>query len=82
MKELINRFEFKIKKIQTDNGSEFLGEFHKYLEDIGIEHYYSYPRSPKTNAYVERLIRTIEEELCVIEGLDYSIEELNKRLSR
>ena len=45
------------------NGSEFMGEFDKYLKEIGIEHYYSYPRTPKTNSNVERVIRTIEEEL-------------------
>jgi hypothetical protein len=32
-------------KSQTDNGSEFMGEFDKYLKEIGIEHYYSYPRT-------------------------------------
>jgi len=40
-----------------------MGEFDKYLKEIGIEHYYSYPRTPKTNSNVERVIRTIEEEL-------------------
>ncbi|MDO3651316.1 helix-turn-helix domain-containing protein [Nocardia mangyaensis] len=69
-------FGFDIKKVQTDNGSEFLGEFDKYLKEEGIEHYFSYPNSPKTNANVERLIRSIEEELWLIEGTDYTIDEL------
>jgi len=80
--EMEKYFGFKIKKVQTDNGSEFLGEFNKYLNEIGVEHYYSYPRSPKTNANVERVIRTIEEELWFIEGLDFEIDELNKKLMR
>jgi len=28
-----------------------MGEFDKYLQEIGIEHYYSYPRTPKTYKY-------------------------------
>jgi len=44
--------------------------------------YYSYPRTPKTYKYatvydnVERVIRTIEEELWFIEGIDYTIGHL------
>ncbi|MFP3158150.1 MAG: hypothetical protein RXR65_00035 [Hydrogenobaculum sp.] len=33
------------------NGSEFMEEFDKYLKEIGIEHYYSYPRTPETYKY-------------------------------
>jgi len=59
-----------------------MGEFDKYLKEIGIEHYYSYPRTPKTYKYatvyvnVERVIRTIEEELWFIESIDYTIDHL------
>jgi hypothetical protein len=28
-----------------------MGEFDKYLKEIGTEHYYSYPRTPKTYKY-------------------------------
>ena len=80
--EVEEYFEFEIKKVQTDNGSEFLGEFHKYLEERGIEHYFSYPNSPKTNAVVERVIRTIEEELWLYEGTNYELEELNRKLRK
>ena len=38
--------------------------------------YYSYPRTPKTNGNVERVIRTIEEELWFIEGINYTIDHL------
>jgi len=44
--------------------------------------YYSYPRTLKTYKYatvygnVERVIRTIEEELWFIEGIDYTIDHL------
>jgi len=65
-----------------------MGEFDKYLKEIGIEHYYSYPRTPKTYKYatvygnVERVIRTIEEELWFIEGIDYTIDHLNSLLEK
>lgn len=53
---------YSIHTVQTDNGSEFLGSFHQYLEEQLIKHLFSYPRSPKTQAYVERFNRTIQEE--------------------
>ncbi|MFP3256959.1 MAG: hypothetical protein RXO36_04085 [Candidatus Nanopusillus acidilobi] len=45
IQEAMKYFGFSISKVQTDNGSEFMGEFDKYLKEIGIEHYYSYPRT-------------------------------------
>jgi len=82
IQEAMKYFGFRISKVQTDNGSEFMGEFDKYLKEIGIEHYYSYPRTPKTNGNVERVIRTIEEELWFIEGIDYTIDHLNSLLKK
>ena len=52
----------KIKAIKTDNGMEFLGDFDLYLNKKSIVHYFSYPRTPKSNAYIERFNRTIQEE--------------------
>lgn len=51
-----------IHTIQTDNGSEFLGSFSEYLEQHQIAHFFSYPRSPKVNGYIERFNRTLQEE--------------------
>jgi transposase InsO family protein len=52
-------FPFPIEAINTDNGSEYLLNFHKLLTDFGIPHYFSYPHTPKMNARVERLIQTL-----------------------
>lgn len=60
---------FETKAIKTDNGMEFLGDFDAYLNRKGIVHYFSYPRTPKSNAYIERFNRTIQEEF-VDEHLD------------
>ena len=50
--------------VQTDNGSEFLGEFHEYLTAAHITHQFIYPHSPRINGVVERFNRTIQEE-CI-----------------
>jgi len=53
-----------IHTVQTDNGSEFLAHFHKYLEEQSIKHLFIYPRLCKVNGVVERFNRTIQEE-CI-----------------
>ena len=52
----------RIKSWQSDNGKENLGEFDEQLRKDGVEHYFSYPRCPKINTYIERYNRTIQEE--------------------
>ena len=65
-KDLYQRFRSiypgKIKDWQSDNGAENLGEFDKVLEEDQIPHFFSYPRCPKINAYIERYNRTVQEE--------------------
>ena len=46
----------------SDNGSEFMGDFHQRLNQLGIVHWWTYPRSPKMNAHCERFNRTIQEQ--------------------
>jgi transposase InsO family protein len=53
---------FEIKRIQTDNGSEFEGYAHEYLKKKKLIHYWNYPRSPKSNGHIERFNRTIKEQ--------------------
>ena len=52
----------KIDAINTDNGGEYLLNFHKLCLSLGITHYFSYPHTPKMNARVERLIQTATYE--------------------
>ena len=68
--------------IGTDNGSEFLGDFEKALKEKQILHVFSSPRSPKQNPFVERVIRTIIEELYLQQGLAITREELNDKLQK
>lgn len=62
---------FKINAVKTDNGLEFLGNFDNYLKRKNITHYFSYPHTPKSNAFIERFNRTIQEEF-----IDAHTEEL------
>lgn len=58
----IKFFPFKIVAINTDNGSEYLLNFHKICVSLGITHYFSYPHTPKMNSRAERLIQTVTYE--------------------
>jgi len=51
--------------ILSDNGSEFMKEFESLLQEKGLTHYWTYPRSPKMNAHNERFNRTIQEQFVV-----------------
>ena len=61
-KEFVTNYKKNIRTVQTDNGTEFLGEFNQYLERQNIKHEFIYLRSPKINGVVERFNRTIQEE--------------------
>lgn len=53
LRECIASFPFKIQAAQTDNGAPFLKEFERECKEFSIPHYFTYPRSPKQNSYVE-----------------------------
>jgi transposase InsO family protein len=55
-----NEFELKVKKIRSDNGSEFKNlQVEEYLEEEGIKHEISAPYTPQQNGVVERKNRTL-----------------------
>ena len=62
MVKLQNILPFAIKRIQTDNGKEFHKYFRDYVKSQGIIHFYNYPRSPKSNCYVERFNGLIQKQ--------------------
>jgi transposase InsO family protein len=54
-----NEFELKVKKIRSNNGSEFKNlQVEEYLEE-GIKHELSAPYTPQQNGEVERKNRTL-----------------------
>lgn len=51
-----------VESVHTDNGSEFLGVFHRNCETHQVRHYFSPPRTPKNHAHIERFNRTLQDE--------------------
>lgn len=77
-----NQYKYSLRAVQSDNGSEFLGEFDDYLLSTQIKHEFIYQKSPKVNGVVERFNRTIQEEF--IERNDefiYDKEKFNQKLT-
>jgi transposase InsO family protein len=55
-----NEFGLMIKKIRSDNGTEFKNsQIEGFLEDEGIKHEFSSPYTPQQNGVVERNIKTL-----------------------
>ena len=73
LEEIISSVGYPIHTIQTDNGSEFAGEFDKVIQQLQLIHLWSYPRRPKTQAFVERFNGILQEEF-----LDYEIDSLHQ----
>ena len=63
LRELDTRLGFKVKAIQTDNGSEYAAKFHQAAERLGIKHCFNYVKKPIYNGKVERFNRTIQEAI-------------------
>lgn len=55
-------FPFKIMGVQTDNGSENRGNFHKHLGEKGVAHYFIPKSSPQWDGAVERAHGVIDQE--------------------
>lgn len=68
--------------VQTDNGSEFANHFEIFLEENGIVHFHTYPRTPKMNAEVERFNRTLSDAFISRNRnlLAYDIDTFNEKL--
>jgi transposase InsO family protein len=59
IKTVQNEFETTIKKIRSDNGSEFKNTRIEDLCDLGIGHQFSPTYTPQSNGVVERKNRTL-----------------------
>lgn len=87
---VIKAFPFKIKTIQTDNGTEFTYKFisddkvcpfDKALMKLGIKHKLIPPRTPWHNGKVERSHRNDQRYFYDWETFK-SVEELNEKLAK
>jgi transposase InsO family protein len=77
---VIERLPFEVRAIQTDNGSEYLGEFDRSVTEAGIAHFFSYPHCPKHNAFVERQIQTEIDEFHTLVEPVLDVDEFNDLL--
>jgi transposase InsO family protein len=64
-----NEFDMKIKRVRSDNGTEFKNtNIEEYLDEEGIGHELSVPYTPQQNGIVERKNRTLikPQEPCLM----------------
>jgi transposase InsO family protein len=77
---VVDKFPFRIKVIRTDNGHEFQAKFNWHVQDLGMEHVYIKPRTPRLNGKVERSHLT--DRLEFYQLLDYKDDvDLLKKLA-
>lgn len=74
IKKVREYFPFPIQAINTDNGSEYLLNFHKEIEAWGIPHFFTNPHCPKQNGRVERFHQTVEYEYLNYQNLYPDLE--------
>lgn len=80
LKECIASFPFPVLAVQTDNGSPFQKEFDKLCKELGLPHYFTYPRSPKQNTYVENSHGSDEREFYQQGGICSILSEMQKNI--
>jgi transposase InsO family protein len=57
-----NKFDVKVKKIRSDNGTEFKNtQVENFLDEEGIKHEFSVPYTSQQNGVTERKNRTLIE---------------------
>jgi putative transposase len=77
---LLSSFPFPVQALQSDNGSEFLGDFGVRVRAIELTHYFNRPNYPQANGRVERAFRTDEDEFLQVVTLPRTFESLENAL--
>lgn len=78
---VVDKFPFRIKIIRTDNGHEFQTQFHWHVADLGMQHVYIKPATPRLNGKVEHSHLTDQREFYQV--LDYKGDVgLRKKLTQ
>ena len=67
--KLVAESPFRITSIQVDGGSEFMAEFEREAQKLGITLYVLPPKRPQYNGGVERANRTFREEFYAKDNL-------------
>jgi len=80
LKECIRCFPFRVKTLQTDNGAPFLKYFEKLCKELDLPHYFTYPRNPKQNTYVEISHQADEREFYLQGKTSSFLDEMRKMI--
>jgi len=80
LKECTASFPFPIQAVQTDNGAPWLKEFERMCRDIRMVQYFTYPRSPKQNSYVEISHEADEREFYQQGNVCLILSEMQKSI--
>jgi len=85
---IADTYDIRFKEVMTDNGPE-MGKktsskkaehpFERMLMELGIKHRYTRPYRPQTNGKVERIWRTLEDDLLCDTTFD-SLEHIKEEL--
>lgn len=78
----LKKFPFAIRAVQTDNGPEFLKHFDALCKELGLPHYFIYPRTPKQNTYVENSHLSDEKEFYLRGNIGYDIGSMQESLEK
>ncbi len=73
----INKKGFQVNSIYTDNGSEYMGDFDKYLTELGIIHIYGGVNDKRNTSPIERFNRTLR---ISIEKYKYTYGRVSKSI--
>mgnify|MGYP003485158499 FL=1 len=80
LRSVVDRFPFPVHAIQSDGGSEFLGEFAQTAAELGLPHYFNRPNYPQGNGRIERSFRTDDEEFYHLHELPTDFGRLHGAL--
>ncbi len=69
LERVVATLPFPVQAIQSDGGSEFLGDFGRAVSELKLVHYFNRPNYPQGNGRVERSFRTDDEEFYQVEEL-------------
>lgn len=73
-------FLFAIKAAQSDNGAPFQKEFARRCEELKLPHFFTHPRSPKENTYVEISHGADEREFYRQGNVCFDFDTMRKKL--
>ena len=80
LRKVVSGFPFPVQAIQSDGGSEFLGDFTKTVAELQLTHYFNRPYYPQGNGRIERSFRTDDDEFYHVYDLPADFGGLKEAL--